>query len=135
MGILRTGTAQLLLQQFGKEEPAEGKTKKRGAPLEGGGGVYLRVPVVKSLLPINLVDEGLVKRIRGIAYTTKTSPLLANRLVDGARVVLSCNVLPDVHICTNHFKGKDSGLSPGYGLTLVVESTTDVLLSAELVAR
>ena len=83
--------------------------KKRGAPPEGGGEVYLRVPVIKSLVPVHLLDEGLVKRVRGIAYTTKISPQMANRLVDGARGILN-NLLPDVYIYTDHFKGKDSGL-------------------------
>lgn len=84
--------------------------RKRGAPPEGGGEVFLRVPVVKSLAPINLIDEGKIKRIRGIAYTTKISPQIANRVVDGARSILN-NLLPDVYIYTDHFKGKDSGLS------------------------
>lgn len=72
--------------------------------------MYLRVPVVKSLSPVHLLDEGMIKRVRGIAYTTKISPQMANRLVDGARGILN-NLLPDVYIYTDHFKGKDSGLS------------------------
>lgn len=52
----------------------------------------------------------MIKRVRGIAYTTKISPQMANRLVDGARGILN-NLLPDVYIYTDHFKGKDSGLS------------------------
>lgn len=91
--------------------------KKRGAPPEGGGEVYLRVPVVKSLSPINLLDEGMIKRVRGIAYTTKISPQMANRLVDGARGILN-NLLPDVYIYTDHFKGKDSGLSVTHWRTI-----------------
>lgn len=49
--------------------------------------MHLRVPVVKSLLPINLVDEGPVKRVRGIAYTTNISRQLTNRLGDSVRAV------------------------------------------------
>lgn len=39
--------------------------------LQGGGEVLLRVPIVKQLLPISLTDEGMVKRIRGVAYSMK----------------------------------------------------------------
>jgi hypothetical protein len=74
--------------------------------------VYLRVPVIKALSPLNFLDEGRIKRVRGIAYTTKISPQIANRLVDGARGILN-SLLPDVYIYTDHFKGKDSGLSVG----------------------
>jgi len=119
------------IKKFGMEDNIEIKIKKRGAAPLGGGEVFLRVPVVKSLTPVSLLDPGLVKRVRGIAYTTKVSPQIANRVVDGARGVLN-NLLPDVYIYTDHFKGKDSGLSPGYGLTLVSESTSGCLLSAEL---
>jgi RNA 3'-terminal phosphate cyclase-like protein len=41
---------------------------KRGAPPLGGGEVKLSVPMVKQLNPIQVVDEGMIKRIRGIAY-------------------------------------------------------------------
>jgi RNA 3'-terminal phosphate cyclase-like protein len=131
--IIRTVSLNLL-KKFGIEDAIELKIKKRGAPPEGGGEVLLKVPVVKALSPIDLLDEGKIKRVRGIAYTTKISPQIANRVVDGARGILN-NLLPDVYIYTDHFKGKDSGLSPGYGLTLVAESTSGALLSAELIGR
>lgn len=133
--VVRTVALQLLKKFVGDDaESIELKIKKRGAPPLGGGEVFLRVPVIKSLSPLAWTDEGLIKRVRGIAYTTKISPQMANRLVDGARSILN-NLLPDVYIYTDHFKGKDSGDSPGYGLTLVAESTTGALLSAELVAK
>jgi RNA 3'-terminal phosphate cyclase-like protein len=34
---------------------------------------------------VNIIDEGYVKRVRGLAFTTKVSPQVANRIVDGAR--------------------------------------------------
>lgn len=43
--------------------------------------------------------------------------------------------LPDVYIYTDHFKGVDSGLSPGYGLSLVAETTTGCTLSVEGTAQ
>ena len=40
---------------------------------QGGGEVTLRVPVVKELPPVSLTNEGLVKRIRGVAHSMKAS--------------------------------------------------------------
>lgn len=39
--------------------------------------------------PCSLADEGMVKRIRGVAYSTRVSPQASNRMVDGARSVLN----------------------------------------------
>ena len=55
------------------------------------------------------------------------------RVIGSCRQVLN-NLLPDVHIGTDHFKGKEGGSSPGYSITLVAESTSGVLLSVERTA-
>lgn len=54
-------------------------------------------------------------------------------MVDGARGVLNA-LLADVYIFTDHVSGKPAGLSPGYGLTLVAETTMKNLISAETLA-
>lgn len=63
--------AILCLQRLGVEEGLELRIVRRGAAPLGGGEVALRVPVVKNLAPINWTDEGMVKRIRGVAYSMK----------------------------------------------------------------
>jgi len=63
------------------------KIKARGAPPLGGGTVMLTCPVVRELKPIDLCEAGFIKRVRGVAYCTKVSPQMANRMVDGARYV------------------------------------------------
>eukprot|EP00744_Colponema_vietnamica_P016882 GILI01023708.1.p1 GENE.GILI01023708.1~~GILI01023708.1.p1 ORF type:complete len:359 (+),score=75.32 GILI01023708.1:47-1123(+) len=123
-----------LLKHFGVEEGLDLKIKKRGAPPLGGGEVLLTVPVVKSLRSIQLLDEGKFKRIRGVAYCTRVSPQTSNRMVESARGLLN-DFIPDVWVFTDHFKGKDSGLSPGFGCSLVAESTSGILMSAESAAR
>jgi RNA 3'-terminal phosphate cyclase len=60
------------------------------------------------LQAVNWVDEGMVKRIRGVAYSTRVSPQMANRMVDSARGVLN-RLLPDVYIFTDHYTGAESG--------------------------
>lgn len=60
----------------------------RGSAPAGGGRVTLTCPVVRELAPVSITDEGFVKRLRGLAYATRVSPQMANRIVDGARCVL-----------------------------------------------
>mmetsp|Transcript_27513 Transcript_27513/g.72338 ORF Transcript_27513/g.72338 Transcript_27513/m.72338 type:complete len:361 (-) Transcript_27513:36-1118(-) len=130
---LRT-VALPILRRFGVDAGLELKISKRGAPPLGGGEVFFRCPVVRALTPIKLVDSGRIKRIRGIAYSTRVSPQISNRVVDAARGVLN-KLLPDVYIYTDNYRGAEAGKSPGFGLSLVAESTTSALASAECIAR
>lgn len=50
--------------------------------------------------------------------------------VDGARGLLN-QLLADVYIFTDHMSGPEAGLSPGYGVMLVAETTAGRFLSAE----
>ena len=91
-------------------------------------------PIVREVRPINLVDPGLIKRVRGVAYCAKVSPQFANRVVTSARHLLN-RLLPDVYIHTDQYKGAAGGASPGYGLSLIAESTTGCLLSIDVHAE
>ena len=53
-------------------------------------------------------------------------------MIDAVRGPLN-RLLPDVHIYTDHVKGKDAGPSPGFALSLVAESTTGCLYGRERV--
>lgn len=64
------------------------------------------------------------------SYSTRVSPQFANRMVEAARSVLN-RYIPDIYLFTDVYKGEESGKSPGYGLTLVSQSTTTVSHSAE----
>eukprot|EP00041_Stephanoeca_diplocostata_P015377 m.293085 g.293085 ORF g.293085 m.293085 type:complete len:360 (+) comp20014_c0_seq3:260-1339(+) len=129
---IRTVTLPLL-RRFGLDETVELKISRRGAPPLGGGEVFFRCPIVRSLTPLKLMDPGRIKRIRGIAFSTRVSPQTGNRVVDSARGVLN-KLLPDVYIYTDHYRGAEAGKSPGFGLTLVAESTTGTHVSAECIA-
>ena len=72
----------------------------------------------------------MVKRIRGVAFTAKVSPQTANRMVDAVRGAFN-KLLPDVYIFTDHHSGRTSGASPGFGISLVAETTTGFALSAD----
>lgn len=128
----RTATLPLL-SKFGISENLLFKVTKRGAMPGGGGEVTFSCPIVKSIQPVELLNEGKVKRVRGVAYTTKVSPQFAARMVDSARGVLN-DFLPDVWIYTDHSKGPQCGESPGYGISLVAETITRCLKAADATA-
>ncbi|OMH83904.1 RNA 3'-terminal phosphate cyclase-like protein [Zancudomyces culisetae] len=55
-------------------------------------------------------------------------------MVDAAKGVLG-EYSQDIYLYTDVYKGAESGLSPGYGLSLVAESDTGAYYSAELCAE
>lgn len=73
------------LQNFGIDAGLELTIKRRGAVPLGGGLVLFRCPVLRELRAISLVEPGFVKRVRGIAYTTRMAPTTANRAIDSIR--------------------------------------------------
>nr|CAG8555735.1 10190_t:CDS:2 [Entrophospora candida] len=107
---------------------------KRGSPPLGGGEVTFRSPIVRALKPMQFINEGRIKRIRGIACCTRVSPQNANRMAESARSILN-RYIPDIYIYTDVYKGEESGKSPGFALSLVAESTTGALMSAEQAAN
>eukprot|EP00613_Pedinella_sp_CCMP2098_P080106 CAMPEP_0171952898 /NCGR_PEP_ID=MMETSP0993-20121228/93684_1 /TAXON_ID=483369 /ORGANISM="non described non described, Strain CCMP2098" /LENGTH=388 /DNA_ID=CAMNT_0012598465 /DNA_START=111 /DNA_END=1278 /DNA_ORIENTATION=- len=111
----------------------EVSVKRRGARPKGGGLVEFKCPSVRELKPVDWTDPGLVRRVRGVAYSTKVSPQVANRCVHAARGTLN-NLLPDVYIFTDVYSGKTSGDSPGFALLLTGESTTGCTYGGEAAA-
>lgn len=105
-----------------------------GMPPLGGGEVIFKCPIKKNLRPIQCLDYGMVKRIRGTAYALRMSPAIANRMVEKAKGVF-LNFIPDVYINTDQCRGKSSGKSPGYGIHLYAETNKGVIYSAEKVIR
>ncbi len=133
--LLRTVALPSLSKSFGI--PVDGmqlKIKKRGAPPEGGGLVEFTCPIVPKISSLTLLDPGLVRRVRGIAYCTRVSPQVSNRLRESARSILN-DFVKDIFIYTDYYKGDEAGKSPGYALSLVAETTTGCLIGAEAVGE
>ncbi|XP_059213816.1 RNA 3'-terminal phosphate cyclase-like protein [Centropristis striata] len=129
--MLKT-TALPLMKKFGIDgEGFDLKVVKRGMAPGGGGEVSFTCPVRRTIKPVQLTDPGKIKRIRGVAYSVRVSPQMANRIVESARSVLN-QFIPDIYIYTDHMKGANSGKSPGFGLTLVAETLNGSFLSAEM---
>lgn len=119
-----------ILKLFGVEDGLDFKILRRGAAPLGGGKVFFTCPVVSTLKPVQLLDVGQIKKIRGIAATTRVSPQVANRMVEAARSQLN-TFIPDVYIYSDIFKGEEAGKSSGYSLFLQAESTTGAILTAD----
>lgn len=110
-----------LMDKFGIKD-VELHTLKRGSFPNAGGEVHL---LVNSLIPqpvtIHMLNIEKIASIRGIAWCTRVSPSVVNRLVDAARDVLRSTGC-EVNITTDVWRGENSGKSPGFGLTLFTES-------------
>lgn len=116
------------------DDGLELKIKQRGLPPLGGGEVMFKCPVRKNMRAIQFVQPGMVKRIRGTVYASKVSPALANRTIESAKGLL-LNFLPDIYIYSDQTKGKLAGNSPGFGISLVAETTEGVCYGAELISN
>lgn len=127
-----------LLERFGAAEDAgpDGlgiRVLRRGCAPGGDGLVELRVTAVRSLAPIDLLDCGQVKAVRGTAASCQASAAVARRAVDGARAPLE-TLLRDVWIAVDARRGRDAGGVAGYSILLTAETTSGCALSAEAVA-
>ena len=119
-----------LLTQFGCADTLKIDIKKRGyAPL-GGGMVKVNQNFAKSLESISLIDEGKIKKIRGLVTSAKVSPQLTTRVVDKLREIFN-DYIPDVWIHADHYKKGQAGDQPGYAVSLTAETTTGLIITKD----
>ena len=57
---------------------------------------------------VTWIDEGMVKRIRGVTFSTRVSVQFENTMIHAARGIFN-RLLPDVHIFTDHKAGLLAG--------------------------
>lgn len=110
-----------IMEKFGVRDAAI-HTLKRGSPPNGGGEVHLVVnSKIQRPLTMHATDAPKISAIRGVAYCTRVSPSIVNRMIDSARDVLR-PIGCEVDITADVWRGENSGKSPGFGITLVAES-------------
>lgn len=133
---------------FGIQNNLELRVLKRSNPGsngKGGGGEVQLTFGHQVRLPktMHLLDAGQIKRIRGVAYSTGVAGANNARLIEAARGVLN-KFAPDTYIFSdvssaplisapergNANAKRKIGL--GYGLSLVAETNTSVLYSADI---
>lgn len=128
------GVAVPLLRRLTRGADTEPRVEVRRRALDETGEITLSFGGVVRLKlpPVDLTNPGVVKRIRGTAFATRTSPAALARMVDATRAVLN-RFTPDVYIHTDHSRGsKDSETKAGgYGIQLVAETTEGCLLGAD----
>ena len=115
---------RLIGSAFSTEQGApEIKVERRGVGVDGS--VKFFCPIVpKSVTPIDLTgDEGKVKRIRGVCWTSQVSTQFSAGVIDACRAVLN-PCLSDVWIYTDAVKAPTAA---GYGLSLVSETDKGVV--------
>lgn len=127
---VKTAALPILLRFILVDDGLELNVVRRGVPPLGGGEVVFKCPVRRHLRPLQCLSWGLVKRVRGIVYALRVSPTMANRVVDSAKGEL-LNFLPDVYINTDQCRGANAGKSPGFGISLVAETTEKTFYCAE----
>jgi len=127
--------------------PPSLRVTRRGAAPAGGGSVEFYCPIVKELTPLELVDFGKVKRVRGTAVSCRIPPSSAARVAHAAKGVMH-RLLPDVWIHTDVHSGSGRkrkgagdrtgdasaagcGPSPGLGVLLTATTTDGICLSTE----
>lgn len=110
------------------------KVNARGFRPEGGGQILVTCPMVRQLQPIQLDEAGKIKRIRGIAVAARVSPQMSNRMIDTSKGMM-LQFLPDIYIYSDHNKGKTSGLSPGFAISLSAETTEGCIYTASAVSN
>ncbi|CCF55956.1 hypothetical protein KAFR_0A05210 [Kazachstania africana CBS 2517] len=121
-----------VLEKFGVRECAL-HTLKRGSPPLGGGEVHLIVDsLIAQPLTMHELERPPIKSIRGVAYSTRVSPSLVNRMIDGSRNVLK-DINCEVNITADVWRGENSGKSPGWGITLVGETKKGWCFFSELI--
>merc|ERR1719415_289847 len=129
--LLKQSSLPILKRFFLVDDGLELKVQRRGSAPGGGGQVLFRCPIRRALKAHQFQDQGKIKRIRGVAWATRVSPAVANRMIEAAKGVL-LKFIPDIYIYADHFTGAKSGKSPGFGLTLTAETTTGCFLTAEV---
>jgi len=109
---------------------------RRGCAPGGNGAIEVSCQAVRRLKSINVIDRGMVKRIRGISFACKVAPDLPQRAATAAKGVL-LGLLPDVYVVTDvdDAKNRRQEMISGYGVMLVAETTSKTcVISQETIA-
>ncbi|ODV89436.1 hypothetical protein CANCADRAFT_148540 [Tortispora caseinolytica NRRL Y-17796] len=119
-----------VMQKFGIDR-MELRIVRRGSPPLGGGEVVFSAPhLVLQPKTLHATTTPKILKIRGIAYSTRVSPTIVNRMINAAREVLKVTEC-ETFIYSDVARGQDAGKSPGYGILLVAETKSGWCYSTE----
>jgi RNA 3'-terminal phosphate cyclase-like protein len=69
---------------------------------------------------VNWIDEGFVKKIRGVTFSTKVSSQFESSMIRAARGIIN-PLVSDVHIFTDHRTGPPAGKYDSFLLVDILE--------------
>lgn len=107
LGVANNETAQLSF-----------KIVSRGFGNGAQGCVIFTCPVLKFITPLDLTQEGLVKRVRGVFWSAKMNREFSVRFVESARSILN-KCVEDVWVYTENVKQSET---PMLGASLMSET-------------
>jgi len=87
-------------------DKTEFEIQKRGLLPLGGGRIKFKLPIITFLNNFDWVNEGKIKRIRGVAFTSGIPGVFSTRMIDACRGAFN-NFLPDVWITVDNYKNKN----------------------------
>ncbi|KAF2356419.1 RNA 3'-terminal phosphate cyclase type 2 [Trinorchestia longiramus] len=123
---LRYSLLPLLRKFMEREEEVSLIVVKRGLPPCSSGVVEFTCPVRKSFKPFTWVDQGQVKKIRGMCFTRRVAPVVGNRMIDMVKKYAH-RYLTDVYFVLDNAKGP----APGFGISLNCITTTGTIYTGE----
>jgi RNA 3'-terminal phosphate cyclase-like protein len=111
-----------LLQKLGVSKTEDSslsfRVVSRGYGAEATGSIIFTCPTLRHIEPVELLNEGLVSRIRGVFWSSQMNREFAPRFVDCARGILN-QCVEDVWIYTEIVKNSSE---PVYGVSLMAET-------------
>lgn len=109
-----------VMEKFGVREAEIHVLKRGSAPLGGGEVHFICNSLIANPLTLHALEAPKFLAIRGVAFCTRVSPSVVNRIIDSARQTLRPTGI-EVNITADVWRGENSGRSPGFGVTLVAE--------------
>ncbi len=112
---------------------AEIRVRRRGHYPRGGGLVELYVePVRDRLRPVNIVERGGIKAVKGISHAVRLPRHVAERQASAARELImgKLGLEPEIEIET-YPPGRDPHLGPGSGIVLYAETESGTRLGGD----
>lgn len=109
-----------VMEKFGVREAEIHILKRGSAPLGGGEVHFICNSLIAQPLTLHALEVPKFLAIRGVAFCTRVSPSVVNRIIDSTRQTLKPTGI-DVNVTADVWRGENSGRSPGFGVTLVAE--------------
>jgi RNA 3'-terminal phosphate cyclase-like protein len=97
------------------------KIVSRSCGADTSGCVIFQCPTLRFLAPVDLLAEGLVKRVRGVFWSLKMNREFSSRFVEAARSVLN-QCIEDVWVYSEHVKDPTNLIAPCYGASIMSET-------------